>query len=423
MDPHFSESIQNANRTPAMNVLMICNKSPWPLKEGGPIAMHMIIGGLLSAGHRVKVLAVNSYKYKVDARSIPEDFRQQTGIELVDVDLRVRPLAAFLNLFTGRSYHVERFDTAGFRKKLTGILQSEHFDIVQLETLYVCPYISTIRKFSGAKIILRAHNIEHLIWQRLAEETRNPLKKFYIRHLSSTLKKYEHKVIHSVDGIAAITWKDADYFSGVLTTHGSLTERIPVIDIPFGLDIKLYPAPAEEPESASLFTIGSMNWMPNEEGVKWFLEKVWPDLHRQFPQLKYYLAGRAMPEWMQQLRLPNVEVLGEVEDAHQFIRSHSVMIVPLFSGSGIRIKIIEGMASGKAIISTSLGAEGISYINGENILIANAPCEFFDMVSICIEDPSRRRKIGQNARQLIETGYDRDAITLRLISFYQQLMD
>lgn len=406
-----------------MNVLMICNKSPWPLKEGGPIAMHMLIEGLLRAGHRVRVLAVNSYKYKVDPARIPEEFRVKTGIELVDVDLRVKPLAAFLNLFTGRSYHVKRFDTPGFRKALIRILKAEAFDIVQLETIFVCPYLPTIRKFSNAKVILRAHNIEHLIWERLAEETRMPLKKWYIRHLATTLKKYEHQVIRDVDGIAAITWKDADYFNHVLTSADQPVPSVPVIDIPFGLDTRIYPPSLAENEESGLFTIGSMNWMPNEEGVRWFLDHVWPEVHRQFPSLNYYLAGRAMPEWMKQLNMTNVEVLGEVDDAHAFMRKHSVMIVPLFSGSGIRIKIIEGMALGKAIISTSLGAEGISYVNGENILIANAPCEFFDMITLCIEDVGRRRMIGRNARQLIESEYDRDAITHRLISFYQQLMN
>lgn len=408
-----------------MNVLLICNKSPWPLKEGGPIAMNMVIDGLLCAGHQVKVLAVNSYKYHVEAAQIPEDFRKKSGIELVDVDLRVKPVSAFLNLFTGRSYHVERFDTTTFRKKLTSLLLDGKFDIVQLETLFVCPYIPIIRKFSHARIILRSHNIEHLIWERLADETRNPLKRWYLRHLASTLKKYEHKVIREVDGIAAITWKDADYFSNVLTSRGTVPSVTPVIDIPFGLDINVYRLPDEpEPEkSASLFTIGSMNWMPNEEGVKWFLEHVWPDIHKQFPALNYYLAGRAMPEWMAQLRLPGVKVLGEIEDARAFIGAHSVMIVPLFSGSGIRIKIIEGMALGKTIISTSLGAEGISYSNGDNILIANAPCEFFDMITLCIEDPVRREKIGKNARHLIEAEYDQNAIIHRLISFYQQLLN
>lgn len=404
-----------------MNVLLICNKSPWPLKEGGPIAMHMVINGLMQAGHKVRVLAVNSYKYHVNVSDIPEKFRKETGIELVEVDLRVKPLQAFFNLFTGRSYHVQRFESAGFRDKLKEILDSCTFDIVQLETLYVCPYISTIRRHSKARVILRAHNIEHLIWERLAEETGNPLKKWYIRHLASTLKKYEHRVMTEVDGIAAITWKDADYFTNVLTSRGTVPSPVPVIDIPFGLDIKIYPLSESGTGHSGLFTIGSMNWMPNEEGVRWFLEKVWPDVHKQFPDLKYHLAGRAMPDWMKQLNLPNVEVLGEVEDAHDFIRSHAVMIVPLFSGSGIRIKIIEGMALGKTVISTSLGAEGINYINGQNILIANAPCEFFDMITLCMEDPARRRSIGLHARHLIESEYDRDAITQRLISFYEQL--
>ncbi len=406
-----------------MNVLLICNKSPWPLKEGGPIAMNMVIEGLIRAGHRVKVLAVNSYKYHVNIRDIPEAFRQRTNIELVDVDLRVRLLSAFLHLFTRRSYHVSRFDSRTFRHKLTEILRAENYDVVQLETLFVCPYIGTIRKHSRAKIVLRAHNIEHLIWSRLAEETRNPIKKWYIRHLARTLKQYEHQVIRLVDGIAAITWKDADYFSNILTSDGISPDAIPVVDIPFGLDTGIYPLPGDEdPGEVSLFTIGSMNWMPNEEGVRWFLGQVWPDVSKRFPSLRYRIAGREMPGWMRELNLPNVDVLGEVDDAHDFIRKNTVMIVPLFSGSGIRIKIIEGMALGKAIISTSLGAEGIAYANGENILIANAPCEFFDMILLCMEDSARRKKIGLSARALIESEYDRDAITLRLISFYQQLL-
>lgn len=406
-----------------MNVLLICNKSPWPLKEGGPIAMNMVIEGLHRAGHQVRVLAVNSYKYHVDPAQIPGEFKEKCGIELVDVDLRVKPVSAFLNLFTGKSYHVQRFESASFRKALIRILKTGSFDIVQLETLFVCPYIPVIRKYSTAKIILRAHNIEHLIWERLADETGNRLKRWYIRHLASTLKEYEHTIIRQVDGIAAITLKDADYFTNVLNSAGVNQSAIPVIDIPFGLDIGIYSLPAGKTNPVSLFSIGSMNWMPNEEGVKWFLENVWPGIREQYPSLTYYLAGRSMPDWMRQLKMPGVEVLGEVEDAHEFIRDHSVMIVPLFSGSGIRIKIIEGMALGKTIISTSLGAEGISYINGENILIANTPCEFFDMISLCCEDPGRRQMIGRNARELIEREYDRDAITHRLISFYQHLTE
>jgi glycosyltransferase involved in cell wall biosynthesis len=424
MEPDLSKNIQKPCFSKTMKVLLLCNKSPYPQKEGGPIAMNMVVEGLLSHGHSVKVLAINSEKYNVRLSEIPDTYKNKTGIELVDVDLRVKPVPAFFNLFTGRSYHVDRFISEDFRARLIKILEEEQFDIIQLETLYTGPYIETIRKFSRAKIVLRAHNIEHLIWQRVAEESKNPLKRIYVNHLARTLKKFELSLIPKVDGIAAITVNDADYFENLERYWNSANpgadHHVPVITVPFGIDPSNYPV-NEESSAPSLFSIGSMNWMPNEEGIRWFLEQAWPEIHNQYPDLKYYLAGRAMPKWMRMLDMPNVEIIGEVEDAQAFIRSKSIMIVPLFSGSGIRIKIIEGMAAARTIISTSLGAEGIHYTNGENILIANAPCEFFDMVSLCMEDRPRCRKIGEAARELIETEYNRDLIASKLISFYKEL--
>ena len=411
-----------------MKILFLCNKSPWPPKEGGPMAMYMLIEGLLNAGHEVKVIAINSYKYNIDPKTIPIEFSLKTNIEFVTVDLRIKPFRAFLNLFTGRSYHIERFISNGFRQKLTEILQRSEFDIVQLETLSMGPYIHDIRKYSRAKIVLRAHNIEHLIWQRVADETRNPLKRWYLNHLAVTLKKYEIALLNKVDGIAAITPNDADFFRKQMD-HGEIpaskdqqqASHIPVTHITFGVDPAAYPIDPEKAEYPSLFTIGAMNWIPNQEGIRWFLQNVWIDIHNQFPTLKYYLAGREMPEWMRSLNLPNVIVMGEVENAVDFISSKAIMIVPLFSGSGIRIKIIEGMAAGKIIISTALGAEGIDCTNHKDILLANLPCEFFDMISICMADRKGGEMIGKNARKLVETTYNRDLIIRKLEAFYQQI--
>ena len=437
-----------------MNILMICNKSPFPPREGGPIAMNMIVEGLISEGHKVKVLAVNSFKYNISPDDIPETYREKTGIELIDVDLRIKPLAAFLNLFTGRSYHVERFISSSFRKRLTEVLQADRYDIVQMETIFVAPYLSIVNAFSDAKVVLRAHNIEYLIWSRVAEGTQNPLKRRYIRHLAETLKRYEHKMIPQFDGIAAITEQDAEYFSGQLAVGNgqwavgngqwavgrkrearsekrnlkpepersrALRSQTRIIAIPFGIDLNSFPPPVPSPDPISLFSIGAMNWIPNAEGVRWFLHHVWPEVHKEFPSLKYYLAGREMPNWMLRISFPNVEVLGEVPDAREFIDAHGIMIVPLLSGSGIRIKIIEGMAAGKPVLSTMIGAEGIDCSNGKNILIANAPCEFIDMISLCINDMERCRKLSEEARNLIETTYDRRLIIRKLISFYKQL--
>jgi glycosyltransferase involved in cell wall biosynthesis len=128
-----------------------------------------------------------------------------------------------------------------------------------------------------------------------------------------------------------------------------------------------------------------------------------------------------MPEWFRGKRYPNVEIIGEVDDALRFIHEHSIMIVPLFSGSGIRIKIIEGMACGRTIISTTIGAEGIHYTHPENILIADKPQEFLERISACLNDHMLMKKISRNARELVKKDYDRDRIIEKLLAFYQKI--
>ena len=151
--------------------------------------MNSIVTGLLEAGHQVKILAVNSEKFNVKASDIPEEYRQKTGIELIDVDLSIRPLRAFLNLFSKKSYHVERFISEDFKARLTEVLKKEQFDVVQLEMLFMAPYVETIRQHSKAMIVLRAHNVEHKIWERMAKETKFFIKRWYINHLAKTLKE------------------------------------------------------------------------------------------------------------------------------------------------------------------------------------------------------------------------------------------
>ncbi len=397
-----------------LKVLFICNKSPWPPGEGGPIAMNNLITGLLDAGHRVKVLAVNSNKYSVDPEKIPADYKENTGIELAYVDLSIKPVEAFLNLFSRKSYHVERFISEAFNEKLMEILRRERFDVVQIETLYMSPYIETIRKHSDAKIFLRAHNIEHMIWQRIMESTKNPIKKWYLKHLVRTLKDYEYQSLEKYDGIIPISHVDALFFSGI--TH------IPVKAISFGVDpekvdMKTYGTPEN-----ALFHIGSMNWVPNIEGVKWLLEETWPLIHKAFPELKLYLAGRGMPDWVYQLRLKNVEVVGEVPDAYAFIKSKSISVAPLFSGSGIRIKIIESMSQARAVISTTIGAEGINYTNGENIMIADDAPAFLEAVKWLYTDPERSKEIGENARNLILQQHNNKLLIEQMVNFYQEVL-
>ncbi len=396
-----------------MNILMLCNKSPYPPSEGGPMAMNSIVNGLLKAGHKVKILAVNSEKYHIKENDIPKEYREKTGIELVDVDLRIKPFEALKNLFSDESYHVKRFISANFTNKLIEILKKDNYDIVQLEMVYMAPYIQTIRENSDATIVLRAHNVEHLIWDRIAKKTKFLPKRWYINHLVRTLKKYELNVINQVDGIAAITYRDAAFFRG--------ETAVPVIDIPYGVNPDDFKPHYEVKDVPTLYHIGSMNWMPNEEGIAWFLNNVWGKLIKRNPNINLYLAGRHMPKWLMKLKAKNVNVLGEVADAKEFIRNHDIAIVPLLSGSGIRIKIIESMAMGRTVITTMIGAEGIQYSEYENIIIADSPAKMTEVICKIIKEPEEAQRIGRNARKLIEEVYDNKKIIERLLIFYDEI--
>ena len=375
--------------------------------------MNSIITGLLDAGHQVKVMAINSDKYHVKASDIPDDYKQKTGIELIKVDLRVRPLKAFLNLFTKKSYHVERFISERFKKKLKQLLEKEHFDVVQLEMLYMTPYVETIRENSKAMIVLRAHNVEHKIWERIAKETKFFLKRWYINHLAKTLKEYELNALETVDGIAAITRKDAAFFRKYCSK--------PIIDIPYGVYPEEFTPKYEIEGKPKFYHIGSMNWMPNEEGIRWFIDEVLPKTVEKVPDFVYHLAGRSMPEWLTNLKSLHVNVIGEVPDAKAFVAQHDVAIVPLLSGSGIRIKIIESMAMGKTVITTRVGAEGILYDEDVNIIIAENKAKMVEAIRAINENPQIAVKIGQAARKLVEETYDNRKIIARLLMFYEQI--
>ena len=375
--------------------------------------MNSIITGLLEAGHQVKVLAVNSPKYNVKESDIPKDYKQKTGIELIDVDLRVRPWKALINLFTRKSYHVERFISKDFKARLVELLEKEQFDVVQLEMLYMAPYVETIRQHSKAMIVLRAHNVEHKIWERIAKDTKFFVKRWYISYLAKTLKEYELNALETVDGIAAITRKDAAYFRKYCSK--------PIIDIPYGVYPEEFTPKYEIEGKPKFYHIGSMNWMPNEEGIRWFVDEVLPKTVEKVPNFVYHLAGRNMPEWLTTLNNPSVDVIGEVPDAKEFVANHDVAIVPLLAGSGIRIKIIESMAMGKTVITTRVGAEGILYDEEVNLIIAENKAKMVEAIRSINENPQTAVEIGKAARKLVEETYDNRKIIALLLMFYEHI--
>ena len=405
-----------------MKVLQLCNKPPYPPCDGGTMAMNSVTQGLLREGCEVKVLTVETDKHPLNSAVLPEQYVADTAIESVYVDLGIKLIPAAFAMLCGESYHVSRYKSDAFASKLREILQQQEFDIVHVESVFLTPYVPLIRKYSKAKIVLRAHNVEHLIWRRIAVGLPWGLKRWYMKHLSLTLRAYELEHLNDYDGVVCITRNDADYFRSCFGV-GSVgaTFLRPRELIPFGIEPEEVAVDGVEP--ASLFHIGAMDWIPNCEGVDWFLDKVWPIVHERVPSARLYLAGRKMSSRLMNAQIDGVVVVGEVADAMHFIGSKQINIVPLLSGSGIRVKIIEAMSMGKAVVSTTVGAQGIEYSNGVNLLIADTPEQFAKQIERLVNDADYCRRVGEAAARLVAEQYDESVLSKKLVQFYHKLSD
>ena len=400
-----------------MKVLQLCLKPPQPAKDGGCIAINNISRGLIDLGVDLKVLTLSTHKHPFVADAFDQDFLDRSKIEGVYIDTKVNIVDAFSNLVTADSYNVSRFFSTDFDILLRKTLEQEEYDVVHLESVFMTTYCHTIRRFSKAKIVMRSHNLEYMIWERLASQSSNPAKKIYLAHLAKQLKKYEIKTLSDVDGIAAITDEDGEKYRKLGTNPH-------IITIPFGINLSdyHYEPKTSVPEQLNLFHLGAMDWKPNIEGISWFLEDIWKNISAQYQNLHLHMAGRNMPQWLLEMNYPNLVNHGEVESAQNFFNEHDIMIVPLLSAGGMRVKIIEGMALGKTVISTKIGAEGIACKDRENILIADNLEDFEKQFSWIKENPKRLREIGNNARKLVEDYYDNEKIIRELYDFYVSLI-
>lgn len=399
-----------------MKILQLCKKFPYPLKDGESIAVNSMSKSLHQLGCEVTLLSMNTTKHYFDISQLPKNFNHYTAIHTVLVDNRIKNLDAFLNLFSKKSYHIIRFESPAFSNKLIKLLQTQEFDLVQLESPYLAPYIPIIRQYSTAKIAMRAHNVEHEIWQRVAKNTSFFVKKWYLQHLTKKLQCYEIEQLKNYDLLVPITQRDLDIFQFLGYKNAAVVAPVGVNGMDYKANFSSFN------KGLSLGFIGSLDWMPNQEGLRWFLEEVWHKLHAQFPQLTFHIAGRNAPTWIQQLNLPNIIFHGEVPDAAAFINQHSVMVTPLLSGGGMRVKILEGMALGRVIITTSMGLEGIDAQHGKEVLIADTAESFLEAIALCWNDTTFAQQISEQARNFVLQHYDNRTIALHLLQAYTQLL-
>lgn len=406
-----------------MNILLLCTKPPWPPRDGGSLAMLNMVKAFHRAEHEVTVLVMNTPKHYLYLRDLPADIQALGHFYAVDVDTTVRLRDVIANfIFSQESYHVQRFTSGPFRAQLEELLKYQQFDVVQLETLYTTPYIDSIRALAPhAVVALRTHNIEHEIWARRAENEQNPLKRYVYMETADRIRTYEMDLFkrNPYDVLVPITGRDL----GLFRKFGA---NKPTHVCPSGFDIDdLRPDLDEEEDKVemewpSVGYLGAMDWEPNREGMDWFLDEVWPQVVAVHPEVKFYLAGRNMPDKYYRYVSPNFEVVGEVDDAARFLESKAILVVPVLSGSGMRIKIVEGMAHGRAVVATNLAAEGIGVTDTDHIFLADSAADFAERINILIEQRPLYDAIAQRAEEFIRNRFDNDRLVGNLLGFYQK---
>ncbi len=396
-----------------MKILLLSNKSPWPPKDGGAAATLTTIQGLASSGASVTVLALNTYKHLVRKKNIPAEFTANPEIKLVIHDTGTKLLPFIKNLlFSDKPYTLERFESEEFRKALSAVVKNG-YDIIQIEGLSMARYVPIIRQLTDSRIVFRPHNIENQIWTQLAAEEKSLLKRSYFRIIASRTARIESNIIKDFDGLAALTTEDLDWFR----TSG-LDSRSVVCPAGFPLPETEF----KEGKDNELFFIGSLDWLPNINGLKWFLEKVWPYVSISRPEATFHIAGRNPSSRVKEMCSCKAVVFhGEVESSTDFISDKQIMIVPLFTGSGLRIKIIEGMRMGKSIVATPRAVKGTICHDREDIFIGKDAHEFARSIINLLDNRDLRKETALKAKENVRKNYNIFASAEKMMNFYSQL--
>lgn len=398
-----------------MKVLLITHRVPFPQNGGYQIVVCNTAKGLVRLGHEVTLMSLNGKK-NFGKTAVDKELRGKINYKVHDIDISVSIWDMLVNLFSKTSFNIDRYYDPAFEALLLKEIKSTEYDIIQFEGLMVSLYLPAIQRATDAKLIYRAHNIENLVWARLAQQKTDPFKKTYLQTHARRIKKYELQQLNKFDAITVFTQQD----KAVMENYGV---NIPVEVLPVGIDLENYQPDITAIEYPSLFFLGSLDWLPNREGMEWFLDNFFTELTEGDLNVKLYVAGSDIPESFDDYEvMGKIFIQGEVDDALEFVNSKSIMIVPLLSGGGMRVKIVEGMAMEKCIISTSLGVEGINFTHGENVLIANTRDEFYQIIKRCIKDEKYCHTIGANARRLVEEQHDNNKVANSLVSFYQSLL-
>ncbi len=386
-----------------MRFLQLTKKFPYPPHDGESLLISNFNKILRGKIDTLDLLSFNTIKHYFDITGYPSEDNPYDNINEVYLDNRIKPIDAFFNIFSKIPYNISRFISKNFENKLSTVLMEKKYDFILMESVFLLPFVKVIRKYSNAKIILRSHNVEYEIWERIAKNSINIPLKLYTYYLAKRLKTYELNHINDIDILLTLTKRDLKKYTSNGYTGKSMI-------IPAGIITNKKPQEIILKDDLEISFLGSLDWMPNIEGLNWFIKNVWQKIIVDLPQSKLHIAGRNTPSTIYKIQNKNIFVHGEVPDSKMFLNSYPIMVVPLLSGGGMRLKIMEALALGRIIITTSIGIEGIDATEDQDVLIANTPEEFIAKIKFCHSNPGKLMQISKNAINLFQNKYNLNQI-------------
>lgn len=305
-----------------------------------------------------------------------------------------------VNLLSPYDYTANKYYSAAMRQLLGELVATERFDIL------LCDFLQPSRNVLDVAFparVLFQHNVEAIIRQRQFEKETNPVKKAYLFLEWQKLRRFERQAAHAFDKCIMVSDTDSDIMARDYGCDNA-------VSIPTGVDVDFFQSAEDEADGHHLVFTGSMDWLPNEDGMLWFADEILPRIRAELDATVWIVGRRPTPRIAALASRPGIEVTGTVDDVRPYIDRGGVYIVPLRVGSGTRIKIFEAMAMGKAVVSTTTGAEGLPVTHGENIILADEPQAFADHCVRLLRSRADRERLGHTARDMVRSKYTWDVV-------------
>jgi glycosyltransferase involved in cell wall biosynthesis len=405
-----------------MRILFLTQVLPYPL-DAGPKTRAYYVLRYLAQTHDVTLV---SFVRATDTQAAVDHLRQYcTSVHTVPiVRSRMRDVGFLAeSMITNQPFVITRDRSQAMQALLADIVgQSEHFDAVHADQLWMAPYVQYVHDLvvkSGARQgaqagtrpplrVLDQHNAVYMIFHRLADAERNAFMKMLARQEAGKVARYEAEICAELERVAWVTREDLD---AVATAAKESRAPKPVVNsgiIPICIDTGSQPALTRAPHSRRVTFLGGLHYPPNSQGVLWFAEHIFPKVLAQAPDAILTIIGKQPPAELANFNIPpaNLEVMGYVDDPKPLLEETAAFIVPLLAGGGMRVKILDAWCWGVPIVSTTIGAEGIATTHGQDILIADDPAGFAEQVVCLLQDPVLNTKIAAGGRRSAEQLYD-----------------